>query len=68
MEITIDMIDEQFYKLNVHQYNEWYSKLDKRALRKFYKMECPCGGTFHPKYKTRHEKSRRHEKYLNQQL
>lgn len=64
MEITIDMIDEQFYKLDVHQYNEWYSKLDKLALRKFYKMKCECGAQFKPQYKAAHEKSRRHIKYL----
>jgi len=60
---NMDVLNALHYLLKARQYNEIYSLLDIKKLRKLYKIECPCGSNINPKYIKLHYKSNRHQEY-----
>ena len=65
---------KQYQKQYQKEYNKKYQQIHKEEIKKYKKeyqqkqkekYDCPCGGRFTKSNKARHEKSKKHQKYLS---
>lgn len=64
MEISMEIIKEHASKLSTREYNKYYDSLDKSKVKALYKVTCACGGKYTIKYKFIHDKTTKHQEYL----
>jgi len=60
----IALYTKQYYKLNKHKFKEYY-ELNKEKNKK--QTICDCGGNYQLRNKIRHDKTKKHLKYLENQ-
>ena len=59
-----DILKALYELLSIHEFNNIYTKLDKRKLLNMHRTNCECGGKYQLKYKRIHEGSQKHIEYI----